>query len=75
MYLRERRDGEAGRCRFCLSSDGVIEPPDDDDRLYWLTRFDDEAIADMALFMFGHRPDQAHIRSERERLLGVMVTA
>jgi hypothetical protein len=30
----------------------------------------DEEIAEAAQFMFGHRPDRAHICSERERLLG-----
>jgi hypothetical protein len=64
-----------GRCRFCLDGDGRIEPPSDEDRTFWLERFDDQEIAELGLFMFGHRPDGAHICSERERLLGVMVTA
>lgn len=59
-----------GRCRLCISGDGVIEAPDDTDRRWWLERLSDEEIAEAALFMFGHRPDRAHIRSERERLLG-----
>jgi hypothetical protein len=59
---------------FCRSGDGVIEPPDDTDRRYWLSRFDDSEIAEMALFMFGRRPDRERIRSERERLLGAMVS-
>jgi len=62
-----------GRCRLCISGDGIIEPPDDTDRAFWLERFDDSEIAEMALFMFGHRPDPAHIRSERERLLGAQL--
>jgi hypothetical protein len=37
-------------------------------------RFDDQEIAEMALFMFGRRPDRERIRSERERL-GAMVAA
>jgi hypothetical protein len=57
-----------------LSGDGVIEPPDDEDRTWWLVRFDDQEIAEMALFMFGRRPDRERIRSERERL-GAMVAA
>jgi hypothetical protein len=61
-----------GRCTHCMSGDGVSEPPDDDDRRYWLERFSDEELAEMAWFMFGHRPDRAHICSERERLLGAM---
>jgi hypothetical protein len=38
-------------------------------RAFWLERFADSEIAEMALFMFGHRPDRAHICSERDRLL------
>jgi hypothetical protein len=52
-----------------LSGDGVIEPPDDTDRAFWLERFDDSEIAEMALFLFGRRPDRERIRSEREQLL------
>jgi hypothetical protein len=74
VSARTARRG-AGRCRFCLSNDGVIEPPDDTDRLYWLERFDDEAIAEMALHMFGRRPDRERIHSERQRLFGAMVAA
>jgi hypothetical protein len=46
------------------------EAPDDGDRRYWLETLSDEELADMAWFMFGHRPDREHIRCERERLLG-----
>jgi hypothetical protein len=53
----------SGSC-FRPVGDGVVAPS------FWLERFDDWEIAEMALFMFGHRPDPAHIRSERERLLG-----
>jgi hypothetical protein len=74
VSARTARRG-AGRCRLCLSGDGVIEPPDDDDRRYWLERFSDEEIAEIVWFTFGHRPDRAHICSERERLLGAMVAA
>jgi hypothetical protein len=64
---------DAGRCRWCLANDGVIEPPDNEDRRWWLERFSDEEIAEAALFMFGRRPDRERIRRARERLLGVMV--
>jgi hypothetical protein len=37
-------------------------------------RFDDQEIAELASFVFGRRPDRERIRSERERLLGAMVT-
>jgi hypothetical protein len=69
VSARTARRG-AGRCRWCLSGDGVIEPPDDTDRAFWLERFDDSEIAEMALFMFGRRPDRERIRRESERLLG-----
>jgi hypothetical protein len=69
VSARTARRG-AGRCRWCLAGDGRVEPPDD--RAFWLGRFTDEAIAEMALHMFGRRPDQARIRRERERLLGLV---
>jgi hypothetical protein len=72
-YPREPPRRGAGRCKWCLSGDGIIEPPDDSDRRYWLERLSDEEIAEAALCMFGHRPDRAHIGSERERLLGAVV--
>jgi hypothetical protein len=65
----------AGQCRWCIAGDGVIEAPNDSDRRWWLERLSDEEIAETALFMFGHRPDREHIRSERERLLGRVVVA
>jgi hypothetical protein len=58
-----------------LSGGGVIERPDDTDRAFWLERFDDSEIAEMALFMFGRRADRERIRSERKRLLGRVVVA
>jgi hypothetical protein len=64
-----------GRCTHCISGDGVVEPPDDGDRRYWLERFSDEELAEIVWFVFGHRPDRAHICSERERLLGAVVAA
>jgi hypothetical protein len=74
VSARTARRG-AGRCRLCISGDGVSEPPDDD-RRFWLQAFSDEELAEMMWFLFGHRPDRAHICSERERrLLGVMVAA
>jgi len=56
--------------QLCLSGDGVIDAPDDFGRRFWLETFSDEELAEMSWFMFGHRPDRAHICSERERLLG-----
>ena len=73
VSARTARRG-AGRCKWCLSGDGVTERPDDTDRAFWLERFDDSEIAEMALFVFGRRPDRERIRSERERLLGAMVS-
>jgi hypothetical protein len=69
VSARTARRG-ARRCRLCISGDGIIERPDDTDRAFWLERFDDSEIAEMALFVFGRRPDRERIRSERERLLG-----
>jgi hypothetical protein len=74
VSARTARRG-AGRRKWCLAGDGTIEPPDDSDRRWWLERFDDSEIAEMALFMFGRRPDRERIRSERERLLVAMVAA
>jgi hypothetical protein len=37
---------------------------------FWLQAFSDEELAEIVWFVFGHRPDRAHICSERERLLG-----
>jgi hypothetical protein len=73
VSARTARRG-AGRCKWCLLGDGVIEPPDDEDTTFWLERFDDSEIAEMALFVFGRRSDPEHIRSERERL-GARVAA
>ena len=69
VSARTARRG-AGRCKWCLSGDGVIECPDDTDRAFWLERFDDDTIYEMALGLCGRRPDRERIRSERERLLG-----
>ncbi len=70
MSARTARRG-AGRCLSCIAGDGRIERPDDSDRRWWLERFDDTEIAEMALFVFGRRPGSLRrIRSERERLLG-----
>jgi hypothetical protein len=68
VSARTARRG-AGRCTLCISGDGVIEAPTDEDRAFWLERFDDSELAEMAWFMFRHRPDREHIRCERERLL------
>jgi hypothetical protein len=69
VSARTARRG-AGRCRFCLDGTGDIPEPDDEDRTWWLVRFDNQEIAELA--SFGRRPDRERIRSERERLLGVM---
>jgi hypothetical protein len=74
VSARTARRG-AGRCKWCLSGDGIIEPPDDTDRCYWLERFTDDEIVEMVMWMFGRRPDRERIRSERERLLGRVVVA
>jgi hypothetical protein len=74
VSARTARRG-AGRCTHCISGDGVIEAPTDEDRAFWLERFDDESIYEMALGLCGRRPDRAHIFSERERLLGRAVVA
>jgi hypothetical protein len=74
VSARTARRG-AGRCRFCLDGTGDIPEPDDEDRTWWLVRFDDQEIAELALFIFGHRPDRERIRAERERLLGTVVAA
>jgi hypothetical protein len=68
VSARTARRG-AGKCRWCLSGDGVIEAPSDEDRTFWLSRFDDETIYEMALGLSRRRPDRAHICSERARLL------
>jgi hypothetical protein len=74
VSARTARRG-AGRCRWCLANDGVIEPPDDDDRLYWLMRFDDDDLCQMATTIFRRPGSVRRIRAERERLLGEMVAA
>jgi hypothetical protein len=68
VSARTARRG-AGRCRWCLASDGVIDPPDDDDRL-WLMRFDDDDLCQMATTIFCGPGSLRRIRAERERLLG-----
>jgi hypothetical protein len=68
VSARTARRG-AGRCRFCLDGTGVVPDPDDESRRWWLERFSDDELFEMA-WMFGRRPDRERIRSERERLLG-----
>jgi hypothetical protein len=72
VSARTARRG-AGRCRLCLDGDGVVPEPDDEDRTWWLERFSDDELCELA-WMFGRRPDRTRIRSERERL-GTMVVA
>ena len=42
-----------GRCRACRHPQPERLPPDDADRLYWLARFDDEEIVEMAAAYYG----------------------
>jgi hypothetical protein len=69
VSARTARRG-AGRCRFCLSNDGVIEAPDDGDRRWWLERFDDDDLCELATAIFCRPGSVRRIRAERERLLG-----
>jgi hypothetical protein len=69
VSARTARRG-AGKCRWCLAGDGHIEPPDDDDRRYWLSRFDDQELCELATVVFCRPGSLRRIRSERKRLLG-----
>jgi hypothetical protein len=68
VSARTARRG-AGRCKWCLSGDGVIERPDDTDRVYWLERFTDDDLCELATIIFNRPGSVRRIRSERERLL------
>jgi hypothetical protein len=69
VSARTARRG-AGRCRWCLAGDGQVERPDDSDRVYWLERFTDEDLCELATIVFCRPGSLRRIRSERERLLG-----
>lgn len=69
VSARTARRG-AGRCRWCLSGDGVIERPDDTDRAFWLERFTDDDLCELATAIFCHPGSLRRICAERERLLG-----
>jgi hypothetical protein len=72
VSARTARRG-AGRCRWCLAGDGHIERPDDDDRRWWLERFDDAELCEMATLVVCRPGSLRRIRAERERLLGRVV--
>ena len=69
VSARTARRG-AGRCRWCLAGDGHVEPPDDSDRVYWLERFTDDELVELATVIFNRPGSVRRIRAERERLLG-----
>jgi hypothetical protein len=74
VSARTARRG-AGKCRWCLAGDGHIERPEDTDRCYWLERFSDEDLCELATAIFCRPGSVRRIRAERERLLGAMVAA
>jgi hypothetical protein len=69
VSARTARRG-AGKCRWCLARDGHIEPPDDDDRRFWLQTFSDDELVELATIIFCRPGSLRRIRAERERLLG-----
>lgn len=68
VSARTARRG-AGRCRFCLSPT-TVPPVDNAARRYWLKRFSDVELAEIATGMTGRlvKPEVFHLR--REALLG-----
>jgi hypothetical protein len=72
MYRLARPAVERGNAVSVWMEPATFPNPTTRDRTWWLVRFDDQEIAELASFMFGRRPDRERIRSERERLLGVM---
>jgi hypothetical protein len=54
---------------------GIIERPDDTARVYWLERFTDDDLCELATIIFNRPGSLRRIRAERERLLGAMVAA
>ncbi|MBA3380366.1 MAG: hypothetical protein H0T97_00675 [Actinobacteria bacterium] len=56
-----------GRCRSCRHPQPERLPPDDEDRLYWLARFDDEEIVEMATAYYGRGKREA-VAAWRARL-------
>jgi hypothetical protein len=69
VSARTARRG-AGRCKWCLAGDGHIERLDDTDRVYWLERFTDDDLCELATAIFCRPGSARRIRAERERLLG-----
>ena len=57
-----------GRCRSCRNP-RVLLPPDNEDRRFWLRRFDDQEIAVMAEAFYGRGSIEAVARW-RARLAG-----
>jgi hypothetical protein len=72
-YARAVRRGEyRSLCRRCSNERRSRKPrslPSDSERRFWLTRFSDEEILEMALALFG-AGSLASIRSWRARLEG-----
>jgi hypothetical protein len=68
VSARTARRG-AGKCRWCLAGDGHIERPDDTDRVYWLERFTDDDLCELATIIFCRPGSVRRIRAERKRLL------
>jgi hypothetical protein len=64
-----------GRCKLCLSGDGNVPEADDEARLFWLERFSDEDICELATMTFGRPGSLRRIQAERARLLGAMAAA
>lgn len=56
-----------GRCRACRHPQPERPPPDDADRLYWLARFSDEEIVEMAAAYYGRGHREA-VAARRARL-------
>ena len=56
-----------GRCRACRHPQPQRLPPDDEDRRYWLARFSDEEIVEMAAAYYGHGKREA-VATWRARL-------
>jgi hypothetical protein len=70
LTQRQGRRIAAGKadslCPLCRNS-GAHLPPDDEDRRYWLERFDDEQIPELGEFVFG-RGDSRAVRVWPKRL-------
>lgn len=55
-------------CKLCRYPHTRLRP-EDKDRRFWLERFSDEEILDLALGVFGHLGSISHIRAWRRKLL------